>query len=498
MVKQVGRSEVLANDNQFLKQFYNFIQRTNYMKIVNMPQNLKDAGQVIKTQIPLITTTSSRVKSDQQVRSESKTVIEEVISGAGSFITQLGKKLISPKKNKQDNRIQKQSIQSIKVIKNEKSRLIQTNSKYDQMMQFKRDKQLIIEDLSESDDNVDVPDTDESEDEDDQRTIQSMQSIAQKRKSLTSNREKQTPNYSIIKSQSPNNRLLGFISQSNIVNSSNNSSQFSKINHRYNQANADNNNQDDLDKLFYGDQKESIIFNNIDDNNQQLISILDKTNNNNSGFYFEDDKGDSRSLSIKSKYTIHNLQNSDTKSPYVKANTIKEDSHFQQSAIKYSNSYNNTNSYKFQQDFSLESSQNNLKQSQKAFHQIQETDREENENDYPSEYESPERKQRKSIGFKILMSRESSFGIVGFQSENLTRNNTKRSDGRLSNVRESELKKQQKGFKKHSYGFQSDSMQHSQTQSVYYPNSKMLQSRPSYKKETSLKRQSNNEYYYRN
>lgn len=47
VIKQVGRSEILANDNSFLKKFLTLIEDTNYMRITVMPEDLKVALQLL-------------------------------------------------------------------------------------------------------------------------------------------------------------------------------------------------------------------------------------------------------------------------------------------------------------------------------------------------------------------------------------------------------------------------------------------------------------------
>lgn len=47
MINQVGRSEILANDNNFLKRFFTLIEETNYLRITAMPEELKAALQLL-------------------------------------------------------------------------------------------------------------------------------------------------------------------------------------------------------------------------------------------------------------------------------------------------------------------------------------------------------------------------------------------------------------------------------------------------------------------
>ena len=46
-VKKIGRAEILAYDHKFLRSFLGFIQNTNYMKIFGLPDDLRDALQVL-------------------------------------------------------------------------------------------------------------------------------------------------------------------------------------------------------------------------------------------------------------------------------------------------------------------------------------------------------------------------------------------------------------------------------------------------------------------
>ena len=46
-VKKIGRAEILAYDHSFLRSFLSFIQSTNYMKIFGLPDDLRDALQVL-------------------------------------------------------------------------------------------------------------------------------------------------------------------------------------------------------------------------------------------------------------------------------------------------------------------------------------------------------------------------------------------------------------------------------------------------------------------
>lgn len=46
-VKQVGRAELLAKDQSFLQQLLAFIGETNYMKLLCLPDDLREAVQVL-------------------------------------------------------------------------------------------------------------------------------------------------------------------------------------------------------------------------------------------------------------------------------------------------------------------------------------------------------------------------------------------------------------------------------------------------------------------
>ena len=46
-VKKVGRSEILVNDINFLSVFYHFIEETNYMRMLNIPENINTALQIL-------------------------------------------------------------------------------------------------------------------------------------------------------------------------------------------------------------------------------------------------------------------------------------------------------------------------------------------------------------------------------------------------------------------------------------------------------------------
>lgn len=46
-VKKIGRAEILAYDHSFLRSFLSFIQSTNYMKLFGLPDDLRDALQVL-------------------------------------------------------------------------------------------------------------------------------------------------------------------------------------------------------------------------------------------------------------------------------------------------------------------------------------------------------------------------------------------------------------------------------------------------------------------
>lgn len=46
-VKQIGRAEVLAYDTPFLLSFLDFIKDTNYMKVFGLPDDLREAVQLL-------------------------------------------------------------------------------------------------------------------------------------------------------------------------------------------------------------------------------------------------------------------------------------------------------------------------------------------------------------------------------------------------------------------------------------------------------------------
>lgn len=46
-IKQISRAELLAHDSSFLTSFLRFILDTNYMKLFGLPDDLRDALQVL-------------------------------------------------------------------------------------------------------------------------------------------------------------------------------------------------------------------------------------------------------------------------------------------------------------------------------------------------------------------------------------------------------------------------------------------------------------------
>lgn len=41
--KKIGRSEILVNDSNFLSDFYKVIEDTNYLRMLNIPENINTA-----------------------------------------------------------------------------------------------------------------------------------------------------------------------------------------------------------------------------------------------------------------------------------------------------------------------------------------------------------------------------------------------------------------------------------------------------------------------
>eukprot|EP00347_Sterkiella_histriomuscorum_P023594 403334055 len=378
-------------------------------------------------------------------------------------------------------------------------------------------------------------------------------------------KEKQIPNYSVVKSPSPRNiRQIGFLNQTQsqqLMSSS--SSQKSKENQRYQKQITED--VDDIEKIFYAQRQASLKHTKND--NQKQTQNLETEPVSNQQLYYDDAQNNQSKFSIhlqqrssmednnqifqrentykQNQLLIDNDLSEDDKPQYYKKQTIigKEKSnnnqrdnddnqyemimssnqqkemfeiHMNQSSSSNFTSQSvsqqqiNINTYtkqittqsnksnhkkvKYQQDYDDKQTKANDNQYQKqnTNDKYNKQSTQKNQLQYKkSDTQEDRNRRRKSIGMRMLMSKESSIGRIEFQSEqrqqsssSISRNKNMMSDGvsdqkpgnnnnhsssnnshyphqqRLSLIRDSTFTKQKVGFKKQqAFGFMMDSIQ---------------------------------------
>ncbi|CDW78414.1 UNKNOWN [Stylonychia lemnae] len=544
-VKQVGRTEILANDTNFLNKFYQFIEDSNYMRINNLPTDIKIAIQLLLCErsyliqlvkgliMKILPRDKPKIYNDPFLESEflkldkkrdltpqneparindasNKTfqspinnkqrnvnqkrqpnlhqndnnhqqqnmVIEDLVIGATNLIGALGKKLISPSSLTRLNQLKGQNLDRIQNHDNRvvylrippsdektatqnqnKSPALTSNrniiNQFDNMFMRKEEVLLKIDTQSDDDESVDVPSSSSSDEKanrvDNKNKIQTQKmpikgvaNIVQNKINPSGNSKnhhssKSTTNNNVNFKQTANDSNFNTNNFNNNIQTKRGNNPLQLITPQMNYTNQQDTSQishitQNHSKQPSHNSKKSVSQNRYQNNNieesddqeeikQQPLkygSVINQTNDQNDYFQIEQNKNlvpiedfikmlQSTETARQSKMHISQLNNRVDDS---QSTVMKQSDNFPRGMSMVKGSIANVNKSgirmkdtfsKLHRDFSIGSS--------------------DSDNDKDNSALDPEeRNRRRSIGIKMLMSRESSFGVVGFKSEDYTMN----------------------------------------------------------------------------
>eukprot|EP00347_Sterkiella_histriomuscorum_P021283 403334550 len=519
--RQVGRSETLATDNSFLTRLYQFIEETNYMRIQNMPSELKIAIQLLMcertfliqlikglidrilpkdkpkifndpfleqefkklekkqhrdltpqletpnhippqsyfagSQIDRYNSPSSQIQDYSvkrqlnyplstknqnnnpsliqqqrqqqfQGRNNQHTVVGDIVIGATNLIGAIGKKLASPVTQKRyntnnlynkkpqvdnlsnpDNRVVYLRIppSDEKKVQQTSRPPIPTVNQYEQLFHRKEQVLLKVETKSDDDDDsVDIPSS-SSSDEKARKSIGNSKAQSHKHPSrgisniMSLKMNANQSNFSnnrVNEQPSTFNTNHSYIRQNSKLTSSKEDSKLFQQNHKQKKSLSQNRYQrsyedddEEIKELGYNNDEQDGQYEQLRLQQrknlipiQDFMKMLQSTDTAHQSRTFNINRNDESQSTIMQQSQNYPL------------NQFKQSTqNLQKSGIRMRDTYS-----KLHRDFSLASSQ--------AENQLDQDN---------SKMDSQERDRRRSIGLKMLMSRESSFGVVGYKNE---------------------------------------------------------------------------------